>query len=229
MSSIELSKKRVVGYVRVSTESQAESGLSVEAQTQKLISYCDLYDLKLVKIITDAGYSAKNLKRPGIEELYRLVADGEVDGVVVSKLDRLTRSMRDLHMLLEGLFNTIDLHSVSEKVDTNSASGRLVLNVLMSVAEWEREAISERTKVALKVKSDRGDPLGRAPYGKRWEEGALVDNPEELEVIKQIHELRAQGFSYRAIQHELKSRGVKNRFGRVAWGLNVLQQLTRGA
>ena len=117
-----------------------EKGEAMTTLKQRVVGY--------VRVITDAGYSAKNLKRPGIEELYQLVAGGEVDGVVVSKLDRLTRSIRDLHMLLEGLFNTIDLHSVSEKVDTNSASGRLVLNVLMSVAEWEREAISEASATA---------------------------------------------------------------------------------
>lgn len=205
--------KRVVGYVRVSTEGQAESGLSLEAQREKVRGYCALYDLELIEIIEDAGASAKNLKREGMTRLIELAESGNIEGVVIAKLDRLTRSMRDLHILLERVFSKIELHSVAEQVNTASASGRLVLNVLMSVAEWEREAIGERTSTALQAKKARGERMGRAPYGKRWEEGELVDDEREQEVIACVRELRARGLRWSDLISELETRGIKTRSG----------------
>ena len=205
--------KRVIGYIRVSTDKQAESGLSMEAQAEKVRSYCALYDLDLITIIEDSGASAKNLNRTGINTLKAMVAAGEVDGVVVAKLDRLTRNMKDLHTLLEDVFSVVELHSVAEKVDTSSAAGRLVLNVLMSVAEWEREAIGERTAAALKVKADRGEALGKAPFGRRWEGGQLVDDEREQGIITCVKELRARGWTLQAIKDELALRRMTGRTG----------------
>lgn len=217
--------KRVIGYVRVSTAGQAESGLSIEAQRSKIEAYCGLYDLELVEIIVDAGESAKSLKRPGIDQLLSAVAAGSLDGVVVAKLDRLTRSMRDLHRLLEEVFSKVELHSVAEKVDTSSAAGRLVLNVLMSVAEWEREAIGERTATALKAKKARGEKVGRAPYGFRWEAGELVSDEAEQKTVAVIKELRSRGLTLRAIKGEIEERGLLNRSGVACWSLAVLSKV----
>jgi DNA invertase Pin-like site-specific DNA recombinase len=217
--------KRVIGYVRVSTAGQAESGLSIEAQRSKIEAYCGLYDLELVEIIVDAGESAKSLKRPGIDRLLSAVAAGSLDGVVVAKLDRLTRSMRDLHRLLEEVFSKVELHSVAEKVDTSSAAGRLVLNVLMSVAEWEREAIGERTATALKAKKARGEKVGRAPYGFRWEDGELVKDETEQKTVAVIKELRSRGLTLRAIKGEIEERGLLNRSGVARWSLAVLSKV----
>lgn len=217
--------KRVIGYIRVSTAGQAESGLSIEAQRSKIEAYCGLYDLELADIIVDAGESAKSLKRPGIDRLLGAVANGDIDGVVVAKLDRLTRSMRDLHRLLEEVFSKVELHSVAEKVDTSSAAGRLVLNVLMSVAEWEREAIGERTATALKAKKARGEKVGRAPYGFRWEDGELVRDEAEQKTVAVIKELRSRGLTLRAIKGEIEERGLLNRSGVARWSLAVLSKV----
>jgi len=206
--------KRVVGYVRVSTDRQAESGLGLDDQINKIKTYCSLYDLNLIDIIVDAGASAKDLEREGIQKLISEAQAGAFAGVVVAKLDRLTRSMRDLHTLLEQVFNSVELHSVAEKVDTSSAAGRLVLNVLMSVAEWEREAIGERTAAALKVKADRGEALGKAPFGRRWEGGQLVDDEREQEIISCVKELRARGWTLHAIKDELALRRMTGRTNR---------------
>jgi len=147
---------RVVGYVRVSTEEQAKSGLGIEAQIEKIRSYCKLYDLDLVDIVVDEGYSGKSLNRPGLQRVLKKPEDSIADGIVVAKLDRLTRSVADMGYLLNRFFQDKQLFSVSENVDTRTASGRLVLNVLISVAQWEREAIIERTKDALRAKKREG-------------------------------------------------------------------------
>jgi len=220
--------KRVIGYIRVSTDTQADSGLSLESQAERIRAYCTLYDMNLLTIIEDAGASAKTLNRAGIAQIKAMVAAGDVDGVVVAKIDRLTRNMKDLHTLLEEVFSVVELHSVSEKVDTSSAAGRLVLNLLISVAAWEREATSERTSAALQVRKARGEPIGKAPYGKRWENGALVDDAEEMQTIKIIRDLRRSGLTYCAIAAELKARGVTNRAGGVNWSNSKVWHICDG-
>ena len=170
--------KNLIGYIRVSTNDQAESGLGLADQETKIRQYCEIYDLNLIDIIVDAGASAKNLNRDGIQQVMTMASTPEIDGIIVAKLDRLTRSMRDLHTLLDSTFKSAELHSVCEKVDTSSASGRLVLNVLCSVAEWEREAIGERTSSALQAKkrAHNGESInGTAPYGQEWADGELVE------------------------------------------------------
>ena len=138
---------RAVAYVRVSTEKQADSGQSLEAQRAKLEAYATLYDLQLVEVVVDAGVSAKSLNRPGLERALAMLKSGKADALVVVKLDRLTRSVRDMGELVERYFKNgkAALLSVSEQIDTRSAGGQLVLNVLTSVSQWERQAIGERT------------------------------------------------------------------------------------
>lgn len=200
--------KKVIGYIRVSTESQAESGLGLADQEMKIRGYCSIYDLELVDVIIDAGASAKSLKRDGIQDVINLAQSDSIDGVIVAKLDRLTRSMKDLHVLLDSVFSKVELHSVAEKVDTSTASGRLVLNVLMSVAEWEREAIGERTSAALQAKKVREQRVinGRAPYGYTWVDGQLVAVESEQKVINTIKELRGLGMTLAAIAQDLNDR-----------------------
>ena len=216
--------QQVIGYIRVSTSMQAESGLSIEAQRAKIEAYCVCHDLTLADVIIDAGESAKNLERPGIQALLAQVEAGAVDGVVIAKLDRLTRSMRDLHQLLEQVFSRVQLHSVAESINTSSAAGRLVLNVLMSVAEWEREAIGERTSAALQAKKAKGEKVGKARYGWRWEDGAWVEEPREQRNLELIRDLREKGLSLRKIKAELEQRMILNRSGKPSWSLALLSR-----
>ena len=150
-----------VGYVRVSTEKQADVGISLEAQTEKIQAMAVVQGLELDEVIIDAGESAKSLSRPGMERLLQLVDSGAAETVIVAKLDRLTRSVKDLAELLEH-FNRrgASLVSVAESLDTGSASGRLVLNIMTAVSQWEREAIGERTRDALRHKKAKGERVG---------------------------------------------------------------------
>ena len=154
--------KRVLGYIRVSTGSQAEDGVSLDAQRHRLTAYAEAFDLDLVDIVEDAGVSAKSLDRPGLKAALSRVQTGEADALLVAKLDRLTRSVKDLARLLEEHFgpDQAGLISVAESIDTTSAAGRLVLNVLVSVGQWEREAIGERTRDALRHLQKSGVRLG---------------------------------------------------------------------
>jgi DNA invertase Pin-like site-specific DNA recombinase len=147
---------KAIGYVRVSTLGQAEKGISLAAQQSRIRAMATLQEADLTKVIVDAGESGKNLDRPGMQRLLAMVERREVDAVIIAKLDRLTRSVKDLANLLE-LFERRGIHllSVAESLDTGSAAGRLVMNIMASLAQWEREVISERTKEVLGHKKAR--------------------------------------------------------------------------
>jgi site-specific DNA recombinase len=139
-----------------------------------------------------------------------------VQTVIVAKLDRLTRSVRDLADLLERFERSgVALVSVSESLDTGTAAGRLVLNVMMSVAQWEREAIGERTREALRHKKTAGQRVGTVPYGYQLaaDGRTLEPNSDEQRALAVIRECRAAGFTLRQIADELNSQGHQTRRG----------------
>ena len=208
---------RVVAYCRVSTEEQASSGVSLAAQEQKLRAYCLAMDLELVAVESDAGVSAKTLDRPALARALAALDSGAADALVVVKLDRLTRSVRDLADLLEQYFSADHgLISLGESVDTRTAAGRLVLNVMTSVAQWEREAIGERTSSALQHMKAQGKRVGAVPYGYELAEDGetLVPNETEQAVIARARELRDGEFrSLRMVSALLANEGVFSRKG----------------
>src|SRR5881398_1607843 len=119
---------KALGYICVSTEEQAERGISLDAQRAKLEAYAALYDLELIEVIVDAGVSAKSFERPGLQRAFSLLRKGKAAALLVAKLDRLTHSMRDLGALVEDelVKGKWALLSVAEQLDTRTASGRLV-------------------------------------------------------------------------------------------------------
>ncbi len=209
---------KAIGYIRVSTEKQADHGVSLEAQEAKLRAYADLYGIELVRVIVDAGASAKTLKREGLQEALSSLVSGESDALLVCTLDRLTRSVRDLGELVEKYFadDRSALLSVSEQIDTRSAGGRLVLNVLMSVSQWEREAIGERTAAALAHKKSRNEYCGgKVPFGWTLVDGELEENATEREIIAKARALTTAGYSFNKTARVLSERGYRTRTGRV--------------
>lgn len=213
------SRTLTVAYLRVSTDKQADRGVSLDAQRAKVLAYAELYDLELVDVVVDAGLSASNLERPGLQHALSTLKRGKADALLVVKLDRLTRSVRDLADLVDAYFSKRSaLLSVSEQIDTRSAAGRLVLNVLSSVGQWEREAIGERTSAAMQHLAAQGRFTGgaTAPYGHALADDGktLVRVDAEQAVMSKARELRAAGLSLRAIGATLDERGHRARSGR---------------
>lgn len=224
---------RVVGYVRVSSEQQAEEGVSLEAQRCRLRAYAVAMDLELVAIDEDAGVSGKSISaRPGLLRALGRLEAGEADGLLVVKLDRLTRSVRDLGDLVERYFSTrFSLLSVSDAIDTRTASGRLILNVLTSVAQWEREATGERTRFALAHLQSQGVLVGGVALGVRRTDvvdcdgrHVVVRDEVEAQTVARIRELRGQGHSLRAIAFSLGVEGhATKRGGR--WAATTIKKV----
>lgn len=208
--------KRVIGYCRVSTDKQADGGVSLDAQEAKVRAMAVVQDGELVDVIVDAGESAKSLDRPGMARLLALVDAGAVDVVIIGKLDRLTRSVKDLAELLERFTRRgVALVSVAESLDTGSAAGRLVLNIMVSVSQWERETIGERTADAMAHKKANGERVGTVPFGFNVAADGvrLEENAAEQAIIGRVRELRAAGFSTRRIADALNLEGFTTRRG----------------
>lgn len=221
---------RAVAYIRVSTDKQADAGVSLDAQRAKIEAYATLYDLDVVEVITDAGVSAKTLERDGLNRALARLDTGEADALIVVKLDRLTRSVADLGRLIDAHFSEkhgAALLSVSEQIDTRSAAGRLVLNVLTSVAQWERETTAERTRDAMRHKKAKGEYTGgHAPYGYTVEQGVLKADEVEQAVIAHAVELRTAGFTLRQVAEALAARGFTTRNGKPFQATQISRMVT---
>jgi len=177
----------------------------------------------LVAVIEDGGQSAKNLNRPGIQRALQMMRDGNAQGFLVTKLDRMTRNLVDLNILLSDYFTEkaryqASLFSVGEQVDTRTAGGRMMLNMLMTVSQWEREVIGERTKAALSYKKSQGVKLGRPEKH--------ITDPEEIKTVNYAAELRRQKLTLRAIAAKLDAEGYKiSRGGK--WASQTVQDLLK--
>jgi len=221
---------RTIAYLRVSTDKQADHGVSLDAQRAKVEAYAALYDLELVDVAVDAGESAKSLNRPALAGALARLAAGEVDALLVVKLDRLTRSVADLGTLVDRCNKQgWALLSVGEQIDTRTAAGRMVLNILATIGQWEREAIAERTSAALQHKRTLGELVGSVPYG--WTLGAdgihLEACQEEQEAMRLAGELRAAGLSLRKVGERLAARGYLPRAGK-GWHPQTVKALLSG-
>lgn len=206
-----------LGYARVSTDEQAREGVSLEAQQARIRAYALAKDLPLGDILVDEGRSGKDLKRPALQDLLARCDRGEVAHVIVWKLDRLTRRTRHLLSLVEDLFlaKHIELHSVSESLDTSTPHGRFVLTLFGGLAQMERELIGERTRSAMAHLRANGLATSHAPLGFRrnGSRERMVAVPAELETVHRILDLWRAGGSYAGIARELNQEGVSTKRG----------------
>lgn len=204
--------KQAIIYCRVSTQEQADSGLGLEAQEEKCRAYCIANDWKVIDSYVDAGISAKSIDRPQLQNALAALKPNTV--LVVLKLDRLTRSIADLQPLSEQISRAnAEWVSVQEKFDTSTATGRLMLRMILELSQWEREVIGERTSSALQQKRKRKERLGTTPLGFTTVEKQVVASPSEQVTVARARELRQQGLSMRKIAAILINEGHKTKRG----------------
>ncbi len=222
----------------MSTEGQAEQGASLAAQQHRLRAYADAFGINVVAMIEDPGVSAKNLRRPGLTRALAMLDDRRADTLLTCKLDRVTRSIRDLTWLIETHFGDgkASLVSLSESINTTTASGRLVLHVLISIAQWEREAVGERTRDAIAQLQRDGVRIGRPGLGWRYSDRTddnghriIVEVPDERATVERIVALRQQGLSHRRIAAALTAIGERTKRGGRWHAATVARILRRNA
>ncbi len=207
-------ERKTLGYVRVSTTEQAQAGFSVSAQRSKLESFAHATNREPIdEILCDDGLSGSSLDRPAMKELLRRIERREIGAVIVTRLDRLSRNLRDILAILDLCERTgTALLSASESLDTSSAVGRMVIHLLGSFAEFERGRLAERTSDVLGHKRRSLKVYSRqVPFGYHRKGGDLVAVPEEQDALAEMRRMRDAGKAYRQIGEMLDARGIKPR------------------
>ena len=213
---------RAIGYRRCSTHEQADSGLGLDVQSERIRAYCTLKGSALLDIITDAGVSGGKplASREGGQRLLDAIRQRKADAVVMLKLDRMFRNAGDcLNTVEKWERSGVALHVVDlggNAIDTTSAAGRFMLVVLAGAAEMERNLTRERTRSALAVKKSNGQRVGTLPYGHDLSNDGvtLIPNESEQTVIDDIRAMRARGMKLKQIADDLTSREVPTKTGR---------------
>jgi DNA invertase Pin-like site-specific DNA recombinase len=222
-----------IGYVRVSSEEQADSGLGLEAQRQRITAYCTMKGLRLAETFEDPGISAGKplASRPAGSRLLAAAKKSKAV-VVVAKLDRLFRSVADAANVIDEFDRRgIQLVAIAENFDMTSPYGRAMAQMASVFAELERAMIRERTRSAMSVKRSRGERIsGHAPYG--WDfgqAGLLVENDREQMIIARMRRMQAEGMSFRRIAVRLDAEGIRPKRGKRWIHTTVKSILTRQA
>ena len=222
---------KAIGYIRVSTAGQVDEGVSLEAQAAKFNAWCLANDAEPLAAYTDAGLSGKRAdNRPELQKALDHACQ-EKAVLVVYSLSRLARSTKDTITIGERLDKAgADLVSLSEKIDTTSAAGKMVFRMLAVMAEFERDQISERTTNAMQYMKANGQRVGKIPFGfSLAADGVSLEaNAGEQHALKLIDQLRHEGMSMRAIAAELDRRSITTKEGKT-WKHSTVQRILKRA
>jgi DNA invertase Pin-like site-specific DNA recombinase len=208
---------KTIAYLRVSTEEQSVSGLGLADQRSAIDRETARQGWEAVEFISDEGFSAKNLSRPGIAQVLDQLAKGQASVLVVSKLDRLSRSLLDFASLMDRAKREgWSLVVLDLGIDMSTPSGQLMANVMASFAEYERQLIGARTAAALQQKKAQGHRLGRP---------TVLDKA----VMRRVVTMRQAGMSTPAIARTLNDERVPTARGGVKWFPSTVSAVLRSA
>jgi len=218
-SKVQGKKLRCAIYTRVSTDNQAEKEFnSCEAQELKILSFINSQEnMEVFKVYSDPGFTGANLNRPALNELLEDIKRNKINLVISYKIDRLTRSPKDFYQLIE-LFEKygVDFISVTERFDTSTPSGRLLRNIMLTFAQFERELTSERTMDKMLQSAQKGMWNGGViPFGYKTENKKLIIDEKAGKIIQDIYESYVLSRSIPKVYNELKDNEVKDRKGNI--------------
>ena len=215
---MENEEKKIAGiYIRVSTEDQAREGFSLGEQEEKLRQLCKYKDFEIFKVYKDAGISAKDMKgRPQFQQMLEDMKAGKLNYIVAYKLDRITRSVRDLEVLISTL-EKYHCYLICDRddVNTSTANGRFFVRMLTVLSQLEIEIVSERTKFGLNGAIKAGHIPGKCPLGyyRDKDKKLKIDNSTK-DIVIRIFEMYLEGKSYQAISNILNKERV---LGKANW------------
>ncbi len=204
---------RAALYVRVSTDEQVQNGASLVTQESRCRAYCQSRGWKVTRVYRDDGYSAKNLKRPALQAMLADAKIGAFTVMVVYRVDRLTRRLRDLLELTDTKHSTA-LVSVNESFDTTTPAGRAMLSLLGTFAQFERENTVARITDALRHRKENGRVYGVTPLGFDRKGNRLVPNLKEQMIVRRIFVERKKGRTLGAIAEKLNRDHVRTKQGK---------------
>lgn len=209
--------KKACVYTRVSTDAQGEDGKVSLPEQERMAKACiESKGWRYVRTYEDNGYTGRNTNRPGLQEMLKDVRNGEIEAIVIFKLDRLSRKQRDTLAIIEDdlLNNGVDLVSLNETLDTTTPWGRAMIGILSSFNQLESENIALRTKMGRYATAREGGYAGgKPPLGYRAVSGRLEIVPEEAEIVRKVFELRKQGKTLQGIADTLNEMGYRSKKG----------------
>ncbi len=206
--------KRVAIYTRVSTEDQAKEGFSLDAQMEKLRAYCSARGWEIVKEYVDNGYSGRDINRPAYKKMMEEI--DEWDMLLVMKMDRIHRNSKNFMMMMENLNEKgKEFVSMTESLDTSTAMGRFVMDIIQRIAQLESEQIGERVYVGMRQKAKDGKGVlgSPAPYGYEYKNGELAEVEGEINTVRKIYDMYLEGKSLGDIVKWLESEGIRTKRG----------------
>lgn len=225
MDAEKISKAAI--YTRVSTEDQAKEGFSLDAQLEKLRSYCKARDWEIAGEYIDDGYSGRNVKRPAYNKMIEEI--NKWDALLVIKMDRIHRNSKNFMMMMEYLKKEgKEFVSMTESLDTSTAMGRFVMDIIQRIAQLESEQIGERVYIGMEQKAKtNGGILGfNIPYGYDYTNGKLIINQNESENVKNIFQNYLNGISMKKIAGELNSKSVPTKLNK-KWGIQTVSLILK--
>jgi DNA invertase Pin-like site-specific DNA recombinase len=205
---------RAAIYTRVSTEDQAKEGFSLDAQLEKLRSYCKARDWIVADEYIDDGYSGRNVKRPAYSKMMQETEKWDI--LLVIKMDRIHRNSKNFMTMMEYLKQMDkEFVSMSESLDTSTAMGRFVMDIIQRIAQLESEQIGERVYIGMEQKArTEGGVLGfNIPFGYNYSNGKLTINEEESNIVKNIYSYYKEGKSMGEIAKMLNSTKIPTKKG----------------
>ena len=202
--------KKVVGYIRVSTTLQKEKGNSISNQIDLIKKYCNQNELQLDRIFEDKGISGMKKNRLGLNEMFESIKNDNIDCVIVYSLSRLGRKLKDVIEFIDVLTkHNIQFISLKENFNNNDIVGKLMFNILGSINEFEVNLVSERIRDVKQFKKSKNEVYcGNILFGKKRIGKKLVNNDEELEILKKISDLRSMNYSYNKISKYLNDNNI---------------------
>lgn len=218
---------RVAIYTRVSTEDQAKEGFSLDAQLDKLKSYCKARDWEISKEYVDDGYSGRNVKRPAYYNMMQEVDSWDI--LLVIKMDRIHRNSKNFMLMMEDLKkHGKEFVSMTESLDTSTAMGRFVMDIIQRIAQLESEQIGERVYIGMEQKAKtNGGILGfNIPYGYNYLDGKLIINKDESLNVKNIFDLYLNGNSMKKISEYLNENNIPTKKNK-KWGSQTISTILK--
>jgi DNA invertase Pin-like site-specific DNA recombinase len=220
-------RNKVAIYTRVSTDDQAKVGFSLDAQLNKLKSYCHARDWDVFDIYVDDGYSGRNVKRPAYTKLLDEIDQWDV--LLVLKMDRIHRNSKNFMMMMEDLKKKDkEFVSMMESLDTSTAMGRFVMDIIQRIAQLESEQIGERVYIGMdqKASSNRGYLGFNIPFGYNYKNNHLIVNKEESKIVQKIYSMYLDGKSLGYISNWLNNNKIKTKRGGI-WAKKTISGILK--
>jgi len=214
---------RAIGYTCLNTMSQQPKNLTLEDQENTIQEYVDSHGWDLVGIYPERTESTNTMSQPKLEQIIDDSGQDLFDVLVIARLDRLTRNIRQLNLLINRmcLQNGKHLISIEEGFDTRNDCGQLGLRLIDIITKWDTKRISDRTREIIAKKRAKGERVGHAPFGYTYKEKRLVAVPSELDTVRVIREQREKGLSYHKIARYLNERKIASKRGGIWYAETV--------